>query len=272
MRQSHSLIVPLPSALVVDLQTVIWFLHMVIFSYRECICCGKRRRTVEAVQQHMTSTGHCRFDVTEEMRGFYDPDLLARQASLDGGRAQLNDDHTIKLPSGKLLAHRSSSSSSSSHHVEPSSPRRMTTTTTTTVMMTMRSRQRDKPHVHRPSASALRACGSSSQPTTSPDDRADAGSQALAVTTREEEEEEEDRTKKERVLAAELGQLRISDRTALAHLPPPQQRSLLLTYKKALDGAKRAERRTQRRLDNVGNKTAVHTKYYKQEVPIYQGG
>ncbi|KAL2177186.1 C2H2 type zinc-finger-domain-containing protein [Thermothelomyces heterothallicus CBS 202.75] len=233
MHQSHSLVVPLQSSLVVDLQTVIWFLHMVIFSYRECICCGKRCRTAEAVRQHMTSMGHCRFNVTDEMRGFYDPDSLARQAT--EGRARPDDDHTLRLPSGKkLLAHRS-------HHVGPSP----------------RSRQRDKPPV---GPSTLPP--GSSQPA-GPSDRADAGSQALAVTRKD---------RREQALAAEFGRLRAGDRTSLVHLPPSQQRSLLLTYKKELDEARRAERRKQRRLDDVGNKTAIHTKYYKQEVPIYQGG
>jgi pre-60S factor REI1 len=59
---------------------------------------------------------------------------------------------------------------------------------------------------------------------------------------------------------------------SLVHLSEAQQRSLLVAHKKGLDEAKRAERRKRGRMDNVGNATAVHTKYYKQEVPVYMGG
>ncbi|KAK4246395.1 C2H2 type zinc-finger-domain-containing protein [Corynascus novoguineensis] len=230
MHQAHGLVIPFQSSLVVDLQTVIWFLHMVIFSYRECICCAKRRRTIEAVQQHMTSMGHCRFDVTDEMSGFYDMDSLAQQTT--DGRAQ-SDDHTLRLPSGKLLGDRSY------------------------VDHTSRSRPRDKSPVH------LSALPSDSTQPTEPSDKTDVRSQALTVTKKE---------RKEQTLTAQFGQLRAGDQISLVHLPPSQQRSLLLAHKKELDKAKRAEGRKQRRVDNVGNKTAVHTKYYKQEVPIYQGG
>ncbi|KAL2116158.1 hypothetical protein VTJ04DRAFT_10413 [Mycothermus thermophilus] len=103
MRQTHSFLIPFQSSLAVDLQTLLWFLHMVIFSYRECICCGKRRRTVEAVQQHMVSTGHCRFDVSEETKMFYDQEVMESQ----GVQAQASpDEQTLRLPSGKLLTRR----------------------------------------------------------------------------------------------------------------------------------------------------------------------
>ncbi|EGY19065.1 TRI15 protein [Verticillium dahliae VdLs.17] len=81
MHQAHSLAIPFRSSLAVDPQTLLWFLHMTIFSYRECICCGTRRRTVVAVQQHMRAAGHCRFSVTPEMNELYDLDSLARRAS-----------------------------------------------------------------------------------------------------------------------------------------------------------------------------------------------
>lgn len=104
MHQTHSLSIPFQDSLAVDLETLIWYLHLVIFAYRECICCGKRRRTVEAVQQHMTTTGHCRFDMTDEMGEFYDlPSLKEQNAALF---TQI-DDQTLRLPSGKLLTHRS---------------------------------------------------------------------------------------------------------------------------------------------------------------------
>ncbi|KAK3295453.1 C2H2 type zinc-finger-domain-containing protein [Chaetomium fimeti] len=227
MHQAHSLVIPFQSSLVVDLQTLIWFLHMVIFSYRECICCGKRRRTIEAVQQHMASMGHCRFDVTEEMAGFYDMESLGQQSA--EGRNH-PDDRTLRLPSGKLLGHRS--------YVEPTSKSRP---------------REEKPIAGLPDGPA---------PLPTPQQTsADAEPQALTK-----------RDRKEQALTTQFAQLRTGDQMSLAHLPQSQQRSLLLARKKELDNVKRAERRKRGRLDRVGNKTAIHTNYYKQEVPVYMGG
>lgn len=219
MHQTHSLVVPFQSSLAVDLQTLIWYLHMVIFTYRECICCGKRRRTVEAVQQHMTSTGHCRFDVTGEMSEFYDMDSLAQQTTENRSHP---DDRTLKLPSGKLLAHRSYVDSTSKRRTAEKSP---------------------------------------DDSTGLPSSQQSAGSKSL---TR--------RDRKEQALVSQFTQLRMGDQMSLMHLPESQQRPLLLAYKKELSEAKRAERRNRRRLDNVGNKTAIHANNYKQEVPVYTGG
>lgn len=220
MRQAHSLIIPFQSSLAVDLQTLIWFLHMVIFSYRECIGCGKRRQTVEAVQQHMMSMGHCRFNLTQEISGFYLMDSLGQQSPESRSHP---DDRTLKLPSGNLIAHRS--------YVDPTS----------------KSRPREK----------LLASVSASPAT----QQSNPASQALTK-----------RDRKEQTLTTRFAQLRAGDQMSLMHLPESQQRSLLVAHKKELDEAKRAERRKRGRLDNVGNKTTVHTKYYKQEVPIYMGG
>ncbi|KAK4118061.1 hypothetical protein N657DRAFT_694663 [Parathielavia appendiculata] len=227
MQQAHSLTVPFQSFLSVDLTTLIWFLHMVIFSYRECICCGKRRRTVEAVQHHMTSLGHCRFDVTEEMSGFYDMTALSQQTADNCSHV---DDHTLRLPSGKLLAHRD--------HVNSDS----------------RNRLREKP-TQAGIPSGLPGAAAAAENESSP--------WALNLTKRD---------RKDQALTTQLARLRTGDQMGLMHLPESQRRSLLAAHKKELDKAKRAERRIQSRLDNVGNNIAVHTKYYKQEVPVYMGG
>ncbi|KAK4156222.1 C2H2 type zinc-finger-domain-containing protein [Chaetomidium leptoderma] len=229
MHQTHSLVVPFQDLLVVDLQTLIWFLHMVIFSYRECICCGKRRRTIEAVQQHMTSLGHCRFNVTDEMSGFYDMDSLGGQQTAESRSHP--DDRTLRLPSGKLLGHRS--------YVDPA-PKS--------------SRQREEKSPAGPPALS---------PASQPSDDSTETETPQALTKRD---------RKEQALTTQLAQLRTGDQTSLMHLPQSQQRSLLVARKKELDKAKCAERRKRSGLDNVGNKMAIHTNYYKQEVPVYMGG
>lgn len=225
MQQSHSFIVPFQSTLAVDLQTLIWYLHMVVFSYRECIYCGKRRRTVEAAQQHMTSMGHCRFDVNDELSEFYHMDSLAPHIT---GTYSYPDDHTLRLPSGKLLGHRS--------HVDSNMKGRL-------------GGRSDSGGL--PSAALLASQSSDSGPS----------SQTLAKKDRQEQ-----------ALTAQFSQLRTSDQMSLMHLPESQRRSLLASQKKELDKAKRSERRKGSRLDHVGNKTAIHTNYYKQEVPVYMGG
>lgn len=229
MHRVHSLVVPFQSSLAVDLQTLTWFLHMIIFGYRECICCGKRRRTIEAVQQHMTSAGHCRFNVTEDMGHLYRLDSLGQEPAESRNHP---DEHTLRLPSGKLLAHRS--------YVDPAGSSKG------------RLRLGEKPSAAGASASPASQPSSSTIPV---------GSQALTKADQ-----------KEQALTAQFAQLRAGDRMSLMHLPQSQQRSLLLAHKKQLDQAKRAERRSRGRMDHVGNRTAIHTNYYKQEVPVYQGG
>lgn len=222
MRQIHGLFIPFQSSIAVDLQTLISFLHMLIFSYRECISCGKRRRTVEAVQQHMTSIGHCRFNVTEEINKFYHMDYRDRHPT---GRCSHPDDNTLRLPSGKLLGRRS--------HANPTSKSRL--------------RERSP-------------AGTSDLPA-SQQSESDTGSRALSRSDQ-----------KEQALTARFSRLRAGAQMSIVHLPESQQRSLLVAHKKGVDEGRRAERRRRGRMDNVGNKTAIHTKYYKQEVPIYQGG
>lgn len=220
MRQTHSLVIPFQSSLAVDLNTLIWYLHLVIFGYRECICCGRRRRTVEAIQQHMIGSGHCRFNVTSEISEFYD---MPSKDEQDAESSSRPDEHTLRLPSGKLLSHRSYNESTS------------------------KSKLREKPQI------GVSELGAPSEK--------DGNRQALTK-----------RDRKEQALTTQFAQLRTKDQMSLTHLSAPQQRSLLATHKKALDQAKRAEKRTRRRVDGVGNKGIIDTKYFKQEVPIYMGG
>ncbi|KAI8666317.1 C2H2-type domain-containing protein [Fusarium keratoplasticum] len=110
MKTTHSLTIPFQDNLVVEPATLIWYLHFVIFGYHECILCGTRRRTVEGVQQHMLDKGHCRFEMSDEMMEFYDVEGLNSHSTQDLVRP---DEDSIRLPSGKILSHRSQTASSS---------------------------------------------------------------------------------------------------------------------------------------------------------------
>jgi pre-60S factor REI1 len=103
LKTAHSLRIPYENHLSVDLETLIWYLHFVINTYRECIYCGTRSRTVQGIQQHMVDKGHCKVEMSEEMLEFYDLEGLKRSET-DNGIAI--DNETLRLSSGKLLSHR----------------------------------------------------------------------------------------------------------------------------------------------------------------------
>lgn len=109
MTTAHSFNVPFQDLLAVDLETIISYLHFVIHNYRECICCGTRRGTVEGIQHHMLAKGHCRFDISPETEEFYQiPEV---EDTLTGKQ---DPSDPVKLPSGKVISHRK--------HEEPRAP------------------------------------------------------------------------------------------------------------------------------------------------------
>lgn len=103
MAAAHGFSVPFQDCLAVDLEAVVGYLHFVIYGYRECICCGTRRSTVEGAQQHMVAKGHCRFDVSPDTEDFY-----ATPRSENVVTEQTHGDGTapVRLPSGKLISHK----------------------------------------------------------------------------------------------------------------------------------------------------------------------
>ncbi|KAI8962784.1 C2H2 type zinc-finger-domain-containing protein [Daldinia sp. FL1419] len=103
MATAHGFSVPFREFLAVDLETVVEYLHFVIFGYRECICCGTRRSTVEGLQQHMIAKGHCKFDVSAETEEFYE---MPQSENSVIDQAQPDSSMPVRLPSGKLISHR----------------------------------------------------------------------------------------------------------------------------------------------------------------------
>ncbi|RGP80690.1 maleylacetate reductase [Fusarium longipes] len=103
IKTAHSLRIPYENHLSVDLETLIWYLHFLIYTYHECIYCGTRSRTVQGIQQHMMDKGHCRIEMSDEMLEFYDLEGLKRNDTNNGVAV---DSETLRLSSGKLLSHR----------------------------------------------------------------------------------------------------------------------------------------------------------------------
>jgi pre-60S factor REI1 len=96
MSKAHGFDIPYQDNLIVDLETLVGYLHLVIYGYAECILCAARRSTVEGIQHHMTAKGHCRFNVASDIAEFYSIPAPAYHA----------DEESLRLPSGKLLSHR----------------------------------------------------------------------------------------------------------------------------------------------------------------------
>ncbi|KAF5571843.1 TRI15 transcription factor [Fusarium pseudoanthophilum] len=111
MSSAHCFSIPFNDFLAVDLETLVSYLHFVINTYRECICCGTRRNTVEGIQHHMLAKGHCRFDISPETEEFYE---IPRYEDALGDRKQDAGD-PVRLPSGRIISHRK--------HEEPRTPR-----------------------------------------------------------------------------------------------------------------------------------------------------
>ncbi|KAI9171483.1 Zinc finger protein [Paramyrothecium foliicola] len=97
MTKAHSFTIPYQDQLTVEPETLVEYLHLVICGYGECIMCAARRRTVEGIQHHMTAKGHCRFNVAADIAEFYD-EISAPEYQAD--------EESLRLPSGKLLNHR----------------------------------------------------------------------------------------------------------------------------------------------------------------------
>ena len=96
MSKAHSFAIPYQDNLTVDVETLARYLHLTIYGYGECILCATRRSTVEGIQHHMTAKGHCRFSVSSDIAKLYDIPVPEYHA----------DEESLRLPSGKLLSHR----------------------------------------------------------------------------------------------------------------------------------------------------------------------
>ncbi|KAL7940642.1 C2H2 type zinc-finger domain-containing protein [Trichoderma barbatum] len=102
MSKEHSFAIPHEDDLIIEPETLIGYLHLVIYGYGECIMCAVSRDTVEGIQHHMTAKGHCRFNINSDVAEFYN---IARPEYYVNERI-------LRLPSGKLLGHRTRASGS----------------------------------------------------------------------------------------------------------------------------------------------------------------
>ncbi|KAI5925103.1 C2H2 type zinc-finger-domain-containing protein [Camillea tinctor] len=260
MQKSHGLFIPHQQYLLVDLETLFEYLHLVIFGYRECIHCGTERNTVQAVQQHMTGKGHCTLDIStedSEFAEFYDfsepiedaesdiegddnerNQLQTRAGSNRPQKPQIADEDSIRLPSGKIISRKSPA------QVAPS-------------VSQLRRRARAQSSQLEYSLEEPDSEAGSSKEDPDPDVR-----DKRLLSKRE---------KRERATVAyQLANMSANDRNSLMHLPTSQQLSILVTQHRQMEKVQKEERRRQGKVDRKGNKNLYA--YWHTETPVYQCG
>lgn len=265
MHTTHSFSIPFPSHLLVDEETLLAYLHLIITQDHQCLSCGTEYVSAEAARQHMIRMGHCAIDVESEgseFRDFYDLDSdlgdedesendaeereerrygsqdededgsdEARQDTKQGSHDRATgfvqpDSQSLRMPSGKVIAHRSARPS---RYHRPQRPNANQDTIPESVSPNPYPDQ----NTNSPSAH--------NQPSTK-----------ISRTTRH---------------LTQLSSLRASDRQMLAHLPASQQRALLLNQGKQMARAAKQERNMRGRVERKGNKTLM-----KHFVPDCPGG
>ncbi|TQN63849.1 Core trichothecene cluster (CTC) protein 15 [Colletotrichum shisoi] len=258
MQKSHGLFIPHQQHLVVDLETLFKYLHLVIFGYRECIHCGTERTTVQAVQQHMTGKGHCRFDVSErdsEFPEFYDfsePEDEAgsdaesdgddsgpeETASSQGRRPVMADEDSIRLPSGKIISRQSTAQAGPSF-----------------TQLRRRNRNAALQIEHSVAASADdEGSGREGPDPDTPDTR---------LLSRRERRERA-------TMTYQMANMSANDRNSLMHLPAAEQRSLLAAQHRNAEKVQKEEKRRRSKVDRKGNKNLYA--YWHTETPVYTCG
>jgi pre-60S factor REI1 len=253
MQTFHGLFIPDKQHLIVDLEVLIEYIHLVIYGYNECICCGTQRNSSLAVQQHMVGKGHCRFDIAQEDSEFADfwdfsdadseGDASSGEdgpASESGKRVVLEaavqpDEGSLRLPSGKLI----------SKNTGPQQYQRRT------------------------EARKQRAANEAGQQTTAQSSDP-VPSTALVAAPSSGPKSITKSEKREQAFSTQLAKLSENDRRSLMHLPASQQRSIIATQQKQAEKGKRAERRYQSRVEGLGNKTLQA--HYRPDCPARSNG
>ncbi|KAI1271324.1 C2H2 type zinc-finger-domain-containing protein [Xylaria sp. FL0933] len=266
MQKSHGLFIPHQKNLIVDLETLFRYLHLVIFGYRECIQCGTERATVQGIQQHMTGKGHCKFDISEqdsEFAEFYDFSELEDNAESDADsvegegnhdreavtrssqRPLMADEDSIRLPSGKII-----SKHSSSVQARPS-------------FTHMR---------RRPRSSASQLVYSLVEPDEQEGEEQQQGSiQENSDSNKHDTRLLSKREKRERAtVTRQMASMSAGDRSSLMHLSTAEQRSILATQHLHAEKVQKEDRRRQGKIDRKGNKNLYA--YWHTETPVYQCG
>ncbi|KJZ70930.1 hypothetical protein HIM_09681 [Hirsutella minnesotensis 3608] len=205
MNKKHSFFIPHDSKLIVDPETFIKYVHLVVFGYHECLYCGSPRQTVEAAQQHMVGKGHCKIDIDmddSEYQDFYQMDFSekAKQARRLMATKQPRKEQSFGLVVEKPFGRRTQRGAKTGRSKIPQAP-------------------------NKPQKSAMRDSNVDSK--TASDNSSGSNSKRVA--------------KMETAFQKQLASLRVADRANLMHLPAREQKALVMESKKQAEKAKRQE-------------------------------
>jgi len=111
MSHAHSFFIP-DAEYLIDMESLLSYLFAVVSVFHECLFCGSSKTTKFGVQDHMRGKGHCKVDFEDDehdLKQFYDfsgdedddGDLPKTEVTL------LPNEDELRLPSGKVLGHRS---------------------------------------------------------------------------------------------------------------------------------------------------------------------
>ncbi|KAJ1325713.1 pre-60S factor REI1 [Microdochium nivale] len=246
MRKTHGLLIPECQRLVVDVEALLGYLHVVISELGECILCHTARRTAGAARQHMMGKGHCRIDLESEgaeMLEFYDmgdgdgdddDETPARSSKMAAGSEHGDIRRSkLSLSMGKVALPRTSQKAHSG-------PRSSTTTSSLSTTSTSSSPPLSS---SRPPAAHQRINRTTVSATT---------------TTRQ--------ARLHQVFETQLSSLRAGDRGSMAHMPSrAQQLSVLAAAQRQREQLQRAERRARGRLEGKNNSTMMLR--FRSDVP-----
>ncbi|TVY81344.1 Core trichothecene cluster (CTC) protein [Lachnellula suecica] len=121
MSLAHSFFIP-DIEYLIDVESLLGYLYIVISVFHECLFCGSERSTMSGAQDHMRGKGHCKVDFEDDghqLQQFYDfsGDLDCEEDVEQKEIFLVPDDDELRLPSGKILGHRSFARIFRQHHL-----------------------------------------------------------------------------------------------------------------------------------------------------------
>ncbi|KAJ4385559.1 hypothetical protein N0V93_009988 [Gnomoniopsis smithogilvyi] len=296
MQKSHGLFIPASIDddalyIAVDKETLVGYMHLVIFGYHECLFCGTQRAGGWAARQHMIGRGHCKIDLAgaeSEWRDFYesndnleayfedekqDEDAVREEATLSscghhlsqvrekGKMASLCDGESLRLASGKVVAHRAGPA--------PKNPYRKPLTGDST-----KNSQRgiDQMLLEASSPTQKHASMTGSVDTDAAADDLNTNATTQATTPASLSDLQALSRADRRLLASgksavtsAVATMSHRDRAALMHLSLAARRALVVGQFKQQERVQTAERKYWSRMESKGN--SVMMKHFKNDVP-----
>lgn len=111
MLHAHSFFIP-DAEYLIDMESLLSYLFAVVSVFHECLSCGSSKPTKFGVQDHMRVKGHCKVDFEDDehdLKQFYDfsEDVDGEEDQPKTEVTLVPNEDELRLPSGKVLGHRS---------------------------------------------------------------------------------------------------------------------------------------------------------------------